>query len=320
MLVLNNNDIGSLLSFQQVLQAVEEAMVFYEKEPDAVPRRMHLDHGPDTLLCMPSFGKEFFGTKLVSVVPGNTAENLPVTNGLMVLNDTRTGLPLAILNASKLTALRTGAVGAVGIKYMTPENSSSVGLIGCGIQGMHQAVFACSVRPVNTIHVLVRTKETFQRTKEFIREHHPRVKVKPNASSEELLSKTDIIIAASRSATPILNNHSPLLRGKHFISVGSYKPSMQELPDEVYRLAGQLVIDSEFARHETGDTVLPVKKGILKEENIFTIGKLITGEKKTDRNATTVYKSAGMALFDLFVGQSLYLAAKEKKAGTTVSF
>jgi ornithine cyclodeaminase/alanine dehydrogenase-like protein (mu-crystallin family) len=86
-------------------------------------------------------------------------------------------------------------------------------------------------------------------------------------TSEELLSKTNIVIAATTSQVPVLPDDASLLKGKHFISIGSYKPSMQELPDAVYKLAGKLVVDSESARHETGDIINPVKKGILKEED-----------------------------------------------------
>jgi ornithine cyclodeaminase len=95
---------------------------------------------------------------------------------------------------------------------------------------------------------------------------------------------------------------------------------MQELPDAIYRLADKLFIDSDFARHETGDTINPVKKGLLKEEDIFTLGKLITRKVTVDTNKTTVYKSAGMAIFDLFVAQAMYEQAIKMKIGTSVEF
>lgn len=318
MLILNNTEIASLLTHQQLLDAVEMAMIAYEKKTSIVPQRLHIDHGADTLLCMPSLNEQFAGTKIVSVVPGNATKKLPVTNGVLLLNDLETGLPLAFMNASALTALRTGTVGAMGLKYTTAENSSSIGIIGCGIQGMHQALFACCVRPINTIYCLFRSKDSFERLQHFIALHHPEVKVLSCTTSSELLSKTTIIITATTSATPVLENDRTQLEGKHFISVGSYKPTMQELPDAVYQLADALILDSEFARHESGDSICPVEKGYIKTENIFTIGKLITGERKVDISNTTVYKTTGMALFDLFVAQNMYHAALEKNIGTTV--
>jgi len=320
MLVLDSAQMTSLLSFQQVIAAVEESMIAYENGEAMVPKRMHLDNEKNTLLCMPSWSSRYFGTKLVTVMPGNKEKGLPVTNGTMLLNDAETGVPLAILQASKLTALRTGALGAIGIKYMTPSDVSSIGIIGCGVQGIHQAVFSCAVRNISTIHYLYRSHEGASRLIAFVKNYFPDVVMERSDTADELLGKTNIIVVATTSSEPVLSDDENKLRSKHFISIGSYKPSMQELPDAVYRLAGKLFIDSEFARLETGDAINPVKKGLLKEESIFTIGKLITRKVIVDVNKTTVYKSAGMALFDLFVAQAMYEQAVKMKIGTEVGF
>jgi ornithine cyclodeaminase/alanine dehydrogenase-like protein (mu-crystallin family) len=320
MLILDGAQMTSLLSLQQVIGAVEQSMIAYEHGEAMAPQRMHLDHEKNTLLCMPSWGSRYFGTKLVTVMPGNRGKGLPVTNGAMLLNDGETGVPLAILQASKLTALRTGALGAIGIKYITPPDASSIGLIGCGVQGIHQAVFACAVRSISTIHYLHRTDEGSSRLLSFVKNYFPHVVMERSDTTDELLNKTNIIIASTTASEPVLPNDEDKLRGKHFVSIGSYKPSMQELPDAIYRLADKLFIDSEFARHETGDTINPVKKGLLKEEDIFTLGKLITRKVTVDINKTTVYKSAGMAIFDLFVAQAMYEQAIKMKIGTSVEF
>lgn len=320
MLILDGSQMTSLLSLQQVIAAVEQSMIAYEQNEVLAPQRMHLDHEQNTLLCMPSWGSRYFGTKLVTVMPGNKQKGLPVTNGAMLLNDGDTGVPLAILQASKLTALRTGALGAIGIKYMTPPDATSIGIIGCGVQGIYQAVFACAVRSIATIHYLHRSDEGSSRLISFVKDYFPHVVMERSNTADELLSKTAIIIAATTSSQPVLPDDESKLRGKHFISVGSYKPSMQELPDAIYRLADKLFIDSEFARHETGDTINPVKKGLIKEEAIFTLGKLITQKVKVDVNKTTIYKSAGMAIFDLFVAQAMYEEAIKMNMGTSVAF
>lgn len=318
MLILSNTDIASLLSLNQIIDAVESAMVAYEKGLAMVQQRMHIDNGDSTFLCMPSFEQKYFGTKLVSVVPENKNRNLPVTNGAMLLNDAITGAPLALLNASKLTALRTGALGAIGVKYMTPPGENTFGLIGCGVQGLHQAIFICAVRPISKVYFLDRSKEKSEALISFLKFHHPGVAVEPCHLPEALLKKTNTIIAATTSAVPVLPDNPNLLRGKHFVSIGSYKPTMQELPDSVYQVAGKLAIDSDFARQEVGDIINPIKKGLLEEDNVFTLGKVVTGEKKIDVNETTVYKSAGMALFDLFVAKAMYEQALKEKKGIEV--
>jgi ornithine cyclodeaminase len=124
-----------------------------------------------------------------------------------------------------------------------------------------------------------------------------------------------VVITATTSSERVLPDEPSLIKGRHFISIGSYKPTMQELPDCVYRLAGRLVIDSEFAREEVGDVINPVRKGILKEADVFSIGKLITGQRSVDLCRTTAYKSVGMALYDLYVAQAFYEAAVHKGIG-----
>jgi ornithine cyclodeaminase/alanine dehydrogenase-like protein (mu-crystallin family) len=320
MLILNQHDMESLLTQEQVIDAVEAAIYAYEAKLAMVPKRMHLDNGANTLLCMPSWGESFFGTKLVAVIPDNRNKNLPVTNGAMLLNDGITGMPLAFLNASKLTALRTGALGAIGIKLTTPHHENSIGLIGLGVQGLHQAVFACSVRPIKTIYYLKRTEEAAIKLEDFVTGFYQHVKLVPCTTISELLSKTNVLILATTSATPVLPNDEAQVKGKHVIGIGSYKTSMQEIPEVVFKLAAELSIDSEFARHETGDIINPLRENIIAAENVYTIGKLLTGKRTLDVNRTTVFKSAGMALFDLYVAQAMYAAATKQGIGATVEF
>ncbi len=320
MLILRNDLMGDLLTLTEVVEVVEKAMIAYEKEEVVVPLRMHIEKGKDTMICMPAWGDRYFANKLVNVFPGNRDKNLPLNIGALVLNDAETGQAVALMNASKITALRTGALGAIGIKYLTPADTSSFGLIGCGLQGIHLAALTCTVRKISTIFYLHRSDSGAARLKSFMQNYFPEVSIVPVSSAEELLSKTNAVIAATPSPVPVLPNDSSLLEGKCFISIGSFKPSMQELPDEVFKLAGRLFMDSEFARVEPGDCINPVKKGILKETDLLTIGKLITGEASVDVHQTTAYKSAGMAVYDLFVAQAMYERAMKTNKGTQVEF
>ncbi len=319
MLILNREHQHALLTLPEIIDAVEKAMLANEQKNCIAPQRMHIDFGSNTFLVMPSFSGAYYGTKLVSVVPGNAGKQLPVTNGAMLLNDCETGLPVALLNAAALTALRTGAVGAMGLKYMSPESTDSIGIIGCGVQGIHQVVFACAVRPVKKVYCLYRSAESFEQLKTTIAKWHPQVEIIVCHQAEELLTATDVLIAATTSPNPVLPDNQHLLQGKLFISVGSYKPDMQELPDAVYKLAGKLIIDSEGALHETGDTVLTVKKGLLKKEHIYTMGKLMLNSQQVSLPQTRAYKTAGMALFDLFVASAMYEAALRKGIGEKIS-
>jgi ornithine cyclodeaminase/alanine dehydrogenase-like protein (mu-crystallin family) len=316
--VLSAADVEGLCLPPAIIGAVEAAARCLEAGSASVPSRLHLDWGSNTLLVMPAVAEDTFGTKLVSVVPGNAARGLAVINGLMVLNEGDTGVLLALFNAAALTATRTGAVGALGLKYLTPAETTSVGIVGCGVQGTWQAIFACAARPVQEIFCWSRNPASIERFAAIVQRHSPGIPIMPCAHARELLDRTDVVITATRSAEPVLPDDPALLEGKHFVSIGSFKPNMRELPDAVFRLAGHLVLDSEFARHEVGDAIRPVEQGILTERDLFPIGKLVTGERAVDPTRTTAYKSTGMALFDLFVARALYEAADRHGVGLEI--
>jgi ornithine cyclodeaminase/alanine dehydrogenase-like protein (mu-crystallin family) len=318
-LILNNAELNSLLPPADVIKAVEAAMRAHEEGKAPTPVRQHLEWGENTLLTMPACDAHGVGVKLVSVVPGNSGRALPVTNGAMVLIDSTTGIPTALLSAASLTAQRTGAVGAVGMKHMARPHLTSVGIVGAGVQGAWQAIFAGAALPIKTIFFVARSTLAASSFSAQVSAHAPGVTLERCKGVRELLTRTDVIIAATTSAVPVLPDEPSLLMNKHFISIGSYKPTMQELPDAVYRLAGTLVIDSEQAREEVGDVINPIARGIISTQNVFHIGALVARRRVLDLERTTVFKSVGMALYDLYVARALLAAAQRKGIGVAVT-
>ncbi len=316
MIALDAAEVLRLLAPGETVGLVEAAALAMLSPAEwLVPPRQHIRWSHGTLLTMPAIAAGAMAVKLVSVVPGNAARALPVTNGVLLLSDAGTGLPLAILNAAALTAIRTGAVGALGIKYLTPADADSLGIVGAGVQGAWQAISACAVRPVRTVFAVRRSAASFASFTATLAEHLPGVSVVPCASAAELLARTGVIVTATTSGEPVLPDDPGGLEGKHFIAIGSFERHMSELPDSVFRLAGHLVLDSELARHEVGEAVRPVKLGILHDADVFTIGELAAGRRTVDVARTTAYKAAGMALFDLFVARALYESARRRGAG-----
>lgn len=319
MIALNAADILKLLRPAQTVGLVEAAALAAGGADCIVPARAHIRWPRGTLLIMPAIAPGVMSVKLVSVVPGNAARALPVTNGLLVLSDADTGLPLALLNAAALTAVRTGAVGALGVKHLTPPDASSLGVVGAGVQGAWVAISACAVRPIRTVFAVRRSAASYAAFEKALAEHAAGVRVVACANAAELLGRTGVIVTATTSAEPVLPDEPALLEGRHFIAIGSFERHMRELPGSVFRLSGHLVLDSEFARHEVGEAVLPVEQGVLSDADVFTIGELVAGRRALDIGRTTVYKSAGMALFDLFVARALHEAALQRGVGQEVT-
>jgi len=319
MRVLTDLDLLGLLSPAALVAVLESAVRAHDAGRAVTPARTQLAWEDGTLLSMPALAEAVFGTKLVCVIPANAARGLPVTNGLMVLSDRHTGAPLALLNAAALTAQRTGAIGALGVKYMTPADTASVGIIGAGVQGAWQAIFACAMRPIREVLYVARSPASGARFEATVRAQVPGMRLTPCRDARALLARTTLVIAATTAASPVLPEEPELLAGKHFVSIGSFKPAMQELPDAVYKLAGELAIDAEAARQEVGDVLRPLAKGILTPESVYWIGDLISGRRPIDVNRTTAYKSVGMALYDVYAAQAFYEAATRRGIGQEIS-
>ncbi len=230
MILLSQDEIFELLAPRDAVAAIESALRAQDSGRCSVPQRHHIERAGNTFLAMPAVSDTAAGVKFVAVVPGNAARKLPVTIGVMLLTSADTGVPLALMNAGALTAIRTGAVGALGLKYMTPADTASVGIIGCGVQGTWQAISACAVRPIRKVFALRRTPAKFEHFASTVRRHVPSVEVVASSDVRELLANTGVVIAATTADEPVLPDEPALLDGKHFISVGSYRRAMQELP------------------------------------------------------------------------------------------
>jgi ornithine cyclodeaminase len=297
--------------------AIEEAFRIEATGNFTMPQRMHIDHGDTTLLLMPCIADEFFATKLVSFFPHNSEKGHPALYGTVILNDGATGKPIALLNGAKLTALRTAGVGGVGMLYTTDRKVESAGVIGTGVQGFYQALFANSLLPLKQIYQYDLSLEHAEKTAEMLAEQVSPTKVEVCRNSRELVSSSELIITTTTSNTPVIPDDLDLLRNKHIVSVGSYKKDMRELPRAVFSLIDSVYVDTLHACHETGDLIYPLEQGWLKQERIVPMSKLVTGEEQL-KGETTLFKSVGMALFDLIAARVIYQKALEKGVGADI--
>jgi ornithine cyclodeaminase len=295
----DSDAIGKAAPIHMWVTAMEQAFIDTARGVVEVPKRVHIDRGQNTLLLMPCFGSTYFSTKLVSVFPKNLLKKEPMIYGSVILNDGHTGRPLAVMDGSKLTAMRTAAVGAVGIKYLAPESASTLGIIGLGIQGFHQALFACEQRAIKTLRIMDHSKEAMTRFTERFNAFFPEISVILCNSAEELCSASEIIITATGSHHPVVPERGAWWVGKTIIGIGSYKPDMREFPDQLLKSLNQVFVDTRVALEETGDLVEPLKRGLIDEAQVILLSDLILNGVKIS-GETRFFKSVGMAAFDLY--------------------
>lgn len=320
MLYLNADNFLEAVNYDQVMDAIEEAYAIEIAGNFEMPSRIHINQGENTILYMPCFLEGIFGTKVLSLFPANASRNLPVISGLVILNEASTGRPAAILDGAGLTALRTGAVSGVAIRHTAPEYTESLGLIGAGVQGYQQVLFACKARNIKRVYIFDLLAEKVNSLSEQLRLVLPHVRFAQCGSVEELLADAKIVITATPSEQPVLPDDVELLRDKCYIGIGSYKPEMREFPKALYGLVDQVLIDTSHSLEESGDLITPLKNGWITDNQIVRFSLYLEGgNKRSPGKKTTLFKAVGMALFDLVVAELIYRKALEKNIGTVLS-
>lgn len=277
MKVLSGEEMWEAVTLDDVMDAIEDSYSIHKKGNYTMPDRFIASRGKNMMLYMPCFLEQFIGTKMLAEFPDNPQRGLPYLNGLMILNEADTGLPCAIMNGSVLTAMRTGAVGGVAIRYLASESAQSVGLVGCGMQGLHQILYACAVRPIRDIYLFDGYNKDYPAFIKKLSDRlgRPDIQIHACSSVNELVKQSDILISATQATDPVYPDDEDLLRGKCFVAIGSWRPERRELPDAVSRLVSQIYTELPYACEETGDLRIPLESGVLPKEKVKYMEDLI---------------------------------------------
>lgn len=300
MLYLSKNDLESILDCDAMIESIERAYAIQASENYIMPDRIHIHYDDNTLLYMPCVIESSYCTKLATVFPKNHEKSLPVVDGIVVFNDKSTGQICALMDGKSLTAIRTGAVGGTAVKYYAGSDAKVLGIIGCGVQGYYQALFADHVKDFDKILLFdsygynPKFKDTFGHKLEIAE------------SPDMLVEKSDVVITATTSNVPIFK--TKVVKNKTFIGIGSFKPNMREYSDDFIKKMDHIIADTPFAKYETGDLKIPIENDIIASENIQLF-------KQERLEGTVFFKSVGMALFDNVVAEKIYEIAKDKKIG-----
>ncbi|MGX9134396.1 ornithine cyclodeaminase family protein [Rummeliibacillus sp. JY-2-4R] len=316
MLILNDTDISKSISMQEVIQAIEEAYELCELNDFNMPMRNQIQDHNNSMLLMPCFAKDSSGIKIINVNPNN--REYPVTQGVMMLHDRQSGALKGIINGTVLTGMRTGAIGGVAIKYLANEDATSVGLIGTGFQGFYQLIAACAVKNIKEVYLWNRTSEKLPSFIGNLAKHISQdITIYVVDTPSQLIEQSDIIITSTTSNNPVLDNTKDAFNGKCIIGIGSYQPQMREFSEAIYENLDVLYVDTLDAIKESGDIIDPLLHQWLETSQIIPFSKVITQKVKPSFSAhrPTVFKSTGMALFDLIVANRIFEQAIEKQIG-----
>lgn len=276
-----------------------------------VPQRHHHNYKnppvqDSTLLIMPAWNPgNDLGVKIVTVSPENSTHNLPSIQGTYIYFDAVKGIPKAILEAKSLTTKRTAATSALAASFLAKKDASSMLMIGTGALSTQLILAHCSVRPIKKVYVWGRDP---LKVKEISRKLKGKTfEIQPIKNIEDIIEKVDIISVATLSKTPLVLGKY-LQKGQHIDLVGSFKKDMREADDETIKNS-KIFVDTYGGIKESGDLYIPLKKGILKENEIKSdLPELCKEEKKgrVNNEEITLFKSVGHALEDLTAAKYYY--------------
>ena len=304
-------DIRKKISMPKAIELMRNAFQQLSAGEAIVPIRTVIDSHDHSgrALFMPSYSSAFglFGLKMVGVFPHNSVKNLPMIQGKMMVMDGKNGTPLALLDAEYLTALRTGAASGLATDLLSRKDSEVLALFGTGAQAESQIEGVLSVRPVKEIMVFGRSND---KTISFCNRMSEKFGVIIRAAiSSSDLRRADIICTATNSTTPVFQQEQPKA-GVHINGIGSFKPTMQEIPSEVILKSFLIVDQRQAAIEEAGDIAIPLQQGLMTQNHIQAeLGEILSGSKngRTDLNQITVFKSVGNAIQDLAIANYMLL-------------
>ncbi len=305
--ILSGQEIEQNLSMQEVIESIEAYYLTEEDQSEVTPERMHVEDGDNTFLLMPSFYGNYQSVKLAGVAPDNWKHGKETIHGMMILNDRKTLAPLMYCDFMKITALRTGALGGLGMKYLSRPDAKTLGVIGLGTQGWSHLQAAMAVRPIEKVYVANRSKEKVSSFIEKAQESYPYLIVE-EASIETLVLQSDIVVTTTTSTNPVLPElEASEWNSKLVVAVGSFKPAMQELPDSFLKSVDALYVDTRRGFHESGDLIRARELG-RQESDSLALEEIIQQNHRPDNlnEKGLLFKTVGIAIFDLIVTKTLY--------------
>ena len=309
---LSERDVERLLTMPLALEAVEQALKdrALNRAVDVPRVRAHIPAG--TLHVMqgaaPALG--YIGYKAYYATRGKG------TRYYLNLFNCSGGQLDAIIDASFLGMIRTGAASGVAARHLARDDAQVVGMLGAGKQAVGQLEAVCRVRAIREVRVYSRTAERAHRFCETMSQRLSAT-LRPVPSVADAVRGADIINLITKAATPVLPGDL-LEAGQHINAAGSNALSRRELDEAAVRRASRVVVDARgTARNECGDLLPLVEKGLLQWEALPELGEVIVGHTpgRTARDEITLYESHGMALQDIYVGARVLALAREKGIG-----
>jgi alanine dehydrogenase len=326
MLILNRQEVESLLDLDRLVDALADAMAELSAGRVSMPARVaaKVAKAEGLLGVMPAYlaSSDTLAVKLVSVFPKNQRHSLPSHQAVILVFDAQTGAPLAMMDGACITAVRTAAGSALATRLLARPESSVLAIIGTGVQARAHARAIPRVRTIREIRIVGRTLQKAEALSEEIASAGG---IRPRAfvSSVEAAQGADIICATTHAAEPVVLGRW-LAPGMHVNSVG-FNTAGKEV-DGAAIAKSLLVVESRavaLAPPPVGANEISwaIRDGLITADSIHAeIGELVSGTRpgRTSPDQITLYKSVGVAVQDAAAAHLVLQAAREQRRGREI--
>lgn len=317
--ILTASDLAMCCDMRSAIEAMRAAFSDLSSGKANVPLRTNLkvtDQTTSLIMPVSTSGGSTFGLKAVSLTADNAERGLPSINACVLLFDSKTGQPCALMDGEFLTALRTGAASGLATDLLAPKEASSLVVFGAGGQALTQIQAICSVRDIKKVTVIARKQD---RANSFCNKIGAIAKFEKTASTDPgLISQADIVCTTTPSTTDLFPAEK-YPEKCHLNAIGSYSKTMREFSPELLPSMSVFVDQRTACLAEAGEIVQGMDQGLFGEEVIHgELGEIANGIDFSLK-PRTLFKSVGNAIQDLAVAQNSYQIATQKNLGQVIS-
>lgn len=314
MLLLSREDIKKVVTMKEMIEADKTAFKMTVDGTVKTPLRTVIDGKYDgAFLFMPAYAPELDAAamKVIDIFPHNVDNGKMTSPAQVMLIDGKDGYVVALLDGTYVTQLRTGASSGAAFDLLAKKECKKGAMIGTGGQAATQLEAMLAARKLEEVKIYDLNKE---RCEAFAKEMQEELasygaKIIAAASSDECIEDADLIITVTPSAKPVFDG-TKVKAGATISCVGTYEPHKHEMDPAILPRTSKIICDSkEAALSETGDLLIPIKEGIITEDDVLgSLGDVINGTLKGRENdeEIIVYETVGVAAQDLVAAKVIY--------------
>lgn len=307
-LYIREEQVKELLTLQEAIAAVENAFRDKAEGQAIMPPKLIVPLPDGDMRTMPAYlpRQNVAGVKVVNSHPNNRVKGLPTVMAILVMLEPETGFPLAVIEATYLTALRTAAAGALSVRALARPDAHIAAVLGAGVQGRFQLLALQEALPsLDQVRLWSRDEDLAWKLKSEIQPQLT-MNVEVCATPEAAVRGADVLVTATPSRAPIVRSEW-VGDGMHITCIGADAPGKQELDPAILKRA-HIFLDDMTQGMESGEVNVPLREGhIARSDIVGELGEVLIGEKRgrLSQKDITVFSSTGLAIQDIACGAVL---------------